>query len=363
MARQSTGGLARIAVAIVIAPVILAAATHGVTSEARRDAIARAQVWVPRDVESMDLLQGPQGPGGFQPNELVDCTYTPHERHGGTPKFHCQLASGSVVKIKYGANNGEVYGGVLATRLLWALGFGADRQYPVRVLCHGCGANPWEQNAPSHGDHLFEAATLERPLAHEQIETRPNSGWSWRELDLVDEAQGGATRAQRDALRLLAVFLQHTDSKSPQQRLICLDRRAAVEPASQADGPGAAPCAHPFMYVHDVGLTFGAANTFNHNGTGSTNLDRWRREPIWRDPEQCIGNLRKSATGTLEHPRISEAGRTFLASLLIRLTDAQISDLFTVGRVEQRAPDTTIADWVATFQQKRDEIVNHRCPE
>ena len=32
----------------------------------------------------------------------------------------------------------------------------------------------------------------------------------------------GAPRAQRDALKLLAVFLQHTDRKPEQQRIVCL---------------------------------------------------------------------------------------------------------------------------------------------
>ena len=40
--------------------------------------------------------------------------------------------------MKYGGTNGEVYGEVLATRLLWVLGFGADAMYPVNVICRGC---------------------------------------------------------------------------------------------------------------------------------------------------------------------------------------------------------------------------------
>jgi hypothetical protein len=117
------------------------------------------------------------------------------------------------------------------------------------------------------------------------------------------------------------------------------------------------------MYVHDVGLTFGAANTWDRNSIGSTNFDRWAREPVWKDANRCIGNLRRSATGSLENPRISEAGRAFLAALLEQLRDAQLHDLFSVARIERRTPDATIDDWVAAFKHKRDEIANQRCRE
>jgi hypothetical protein len=53
------------------------------------------------------------------------------------------LANGKNVKVKYGAGNSEVYGAVVATRLLWALGFGADAQYPVIVVCRGCSRDLW----------------------------------------------------------------------------------------------------------------------------------------------------------------------------------------------------------------------------
>jgi hypothetical protein len=302
----------------------------------------------------MDLRTGPVTPGAFAPDELVPCTYTPHKRHGGTPKFHCRLLDGTIVKVKYGASNGEVYGEVLASRLLWALGFGADRQYPVRVLCRGCSADPWQQDAPERGEHLFEVATIERVFAKHVIETRDGSGWRWPELALVDQAQRDANRAERDALTLLAATLQHTDSKAEQQRLVCLD---VPDNGDRAN----APCARPFMYLHDVGLTFGAANTWNRNKVGSTNLTRWAQAAVWKDPARCVANLAKSATGSLENPRISEPGRAFLAERLAQLTDAQLRDLFTVARVERRAPEHTVDDWIAAFKQKRDEIATARC--
>jgi hypothetical protein len=78
--------------------------------------------------------------------------------------------------------------------------------------------------------------------------------------------------------------------------------------------------------------------------------------------------LSKSNTGTLDNPKISEAGRKFLADLLMQLTDRQLHDLFDVARVDRRSrrpdsaePPATVDEWVAAFKHKRSEIVDNRC--
>ena len=326
-----------------------------VTKEERLALIRRAQVWAPADVANMDLRMGPDGIGAFQPNELVTCDYTPRPRHGSSRKFYCALPDGDVVKVRYGADNGEVQGSVLATRLLWALGFVADRVYPVRISCRGCSADPWKDPPTDKGTHEFDPAVIERkPLGHEVWEGEEEADWSWSALDAVDANLGGAPQEQRDALKLLAVFMQHTDTKSKQQRLLCV-------PSSE--GPAEGTCDQPFLFLHDVGLTFGRANAFNRAGTGSVNLEKWAETPIWKDRGACIGHLSKSNTGTLGNPQISEAGRQFLADLLVQLTDQQVRDLFEVAQVTRRHGGTNVVDWIAAFNQKRDEIVTHHCPD
>src|SRR5205085_9732127 len=106
----------------------------------------------------------------------------------------------------------------LGTRLLWALGFGADRMYSVRVVCHDCPTRFNGMTTPA-GDQIFDPAAIEHKM--NGAEFRPDDGWTWDELELVSEEADGATRAQVDALKLLAVFMQHTDSKREQQRLMC----------------------------------------------------------------------------------------------------------------------------------------------
>jgi hypothetical protein len=329
------------------------------TKEARLAFIRRAQVWAPTNVSEMDMRMGPQGPGAFQPNEMVTCDFVTAKLSGSSRKFDCRTGDGKVVKVRYGTVNGEVEGSVLASRLLWALGFGADRDYPVRVTCRGCSTDPWTKRAAVPGEQVFDPATIEVKSDGHEMKAGNNEGWAWPELALVDEAYGGATRAQRDALTLLAVFMQHTDSKTVQQRLLCLPGGMTSEGV----------CDKPFLMVHDVGLTFGHGNFLNRTTTGSVNFTEWARTPVWRDGEACVAHMSQSKTGTLGDPHISDAGRQFLADLLVQLTDRQLRDLFEVARVDRRSrtpnrsvAPATIDEWVTAFKQKRDEIVNHTCP-
>jgi hypothetical protein len=330
----------------------------------RLGAIHRAQVWTATDVAAFDFKAGD---GEFAPWSTVTCTHVVKTYSGKTPKFGCALAPGEDVKVKYGAENSEVYSGVAATRLLRALGFGVDALYPVHVECRGCPAS-LGGTAMGSGVFRFEVAAIEHKLKGKDIVVNNQEGWRWAELDLVNPAAGGAPRAQRDALKLMAVFLQHTDNKAEQQRLTCLPP-ATPSPASTSS-PKATACDMPFMMIHDLGKTFGHASRLNREEVSGANLANWSTTPIWKDARQCIGNLSKSFTGNLTNPPIKEEGRKFLADLLVQLTDAQLIDLFTVahfaeGPGRMRASGTagdTVGLWVQVFKQKRDEIVRAHCP-
>jgi hypothetical protein len=330
------------------------------TKSERKELVKRAQVWAPTNIPSMDMRLGPDRPDSFQPGQEVTCDYVHEEALPGTSrKFNCAITKDDVVKVRYGEENGKVEGEVMATRLLWALGFGADAVYPVKVRCRGCSADPWVNRDPEAGERLFEPAAIERKFHGEEIKADKDGGWSWKELRHVDEHLGGAPLAQIDAMKLLAVFIQHTDNKIINERFVCL-------PGGLTAGGS---CDRPFLYMHDVGLTFGHANLFDLNKEASVSFEDWVSTPMWRaDPKMCVGHMRRSATGMLGDPQISEAGRKFLADLLVQLTDKQLRDLFEAAHVEHRsrkpgteAPGATIDEWVNAFKAKRDEIVNNRC--
>jgi hypothetical protein len=357
------------------------------TASERIAYISRARVFEPTDVSAKDLYDGPAGRLTFAPDAEVSCDFVPRRMSGWSEKFSCRLDDGSIVKVKYdeGGRYKEVFGEVLGTRLFWALGFYADRMLPVRMTCRGCPEHPWKFvdarkkrrlnadgeiasfPASAHmGTYTFDLAAVEEKIDSETIETKDKQGWKWSLLNRVDEGQGGASKAEIDALKLLNAFVQNADNKSKQNTLAC--PKAALE----VDDDGAVTCRRPIMYVDDLGSVFGKGG-FTTGGSGRVDYEAWKGRRIWRDKATCEARL-TSVGGifrhsTLKDPVISEEGRVLLSEQLAKLSDAQIADLFRAARIERlhqmRSDDdggereVTIDDWVALFKQKRSEITDH----
>ena len=329
------------------------------TPQERLEAIRRARVWSPTKISSLNLKAGPQANGAFAPNAWVTCEYKEKKLGGHSPKFACETRPGHEVRVKYGSDNAEIYGQVLSTRLFWALGFAAQPVYPVRVRCHGCPKDPWQGPEMAGEVAEFDPATIEVRLPGRPMETAQDSGWTWSELEDIGPSAPPGARAQRDALKLLAAFVQHTDNKAANQLLFC----------PKGEEVGRTGCRRPVLMVSDLGLTFGHAGLMNKNAN-SVSLDAWTQVPVWKDGARCEAELKGSFTGSLSSPTIHEAGRKFLADLLVQLSDAQLRALFETARVERRpadpgedGPPARVDEWVKAFKMKRAQIVDQRCPQ
>ena len=165
-----------------------------------------------------------------------------------------------------------------------------------------------------------------------------------------------------DGLNLLLDFVQHVDSDGLQQRLVCLDGKEA-----------AGSCANPFMYVHDVGRTFGKGGRFFPNARNSgMDFNRWCRVHVWDDenhakvrPESVFAQVFKDAQN-LHNPRVSRAGREFLTKRLSLLSQQQERALFEVSRIGDIDKTHSIEDWVELFDKKVEEVstgvnINYNC--
>jgi hypothetical protein len=341
-------------VTLITLPALLAAQEKG--AESRESIVARAQVRLAGDIAARDAKLGPDEPGAFALGATIHCTHLDKKLGGLSPKFACVTPEGDELKVKYGGTNGEVYAEVAATRLLWTLGFGADRMYSVRVVCRGCPEIAGSIRMAS-GERIIDPAAVEREMAGRELLDR----WSWKELDLVDPAQGGASVAERDAMKLLAVLLQHADSKPEQHRVICADE----PPGAAAHGR----CERPLMMMSDVGITFGRA--YKLQPRASMHLEQWSRLPVWKDARGCVGNLGDSLAATIVDPVVSEEGRALLADLLTQVTDDQLRGIFEAARIHLRPRNPgdgrsgfpTVAEWVDAFKQKRAQIVERRCDQ
>ena len=227
---------------------------------------------------------------------------------GTSAKFDCVLEGGEIVKVKY-SRNPEIQAEVAATRLITALGFGADEVMIVPQLrCYGCPRFPFftmQLLSPRLADAVlgqhgydgsytdFEWVALERKFPAPTIGTVTTSGWAWWELH-----DSLAPAGDIDALRLLAVFLTHWDNKADNQRLVCLDDQlstggsqrpnaltSGVPVASGFPPPprlrrdlavaqrakaGSRRCHYPLALIQDLGATFGPSKV---------NLAQWRERP------------------------------------------------------------------------------------
>jgi hypothetical protein len=326
----------------------------------RQRALRSARVWSPPAVPpgAADLSANP--PGGFNPGDEVTCRFMLEPVGGTTPKFNCEGPGGETLKVKYGAANAELHAEVAATRLLSALGFGADHMFVVRrVRCAGCPRFPFQAlqchaktpfDSACFGGGLdysrvidFDHAVVERRLAGRRLETVDTAGWAWFELSAIDPAAGGASIAEVDALRLMAILLAHWDNKSENQRLLC-------PPGADLPDGG---CARPFALLQDLGATFGPAKV---------ELRNWRSNPVWADRRSCRVSMKHLPWNGSTFPdhQISEGGRRLLLGLLEQLTDAQLTALFESSGItsfDQVSVDGRDAKaWVAAFQDKVKQI-------
>ena len=347
----------------------------------RENYIRRAQVWQPTEVARKNILIGPENEVSAPLDSVVECDYVESKEKlsGRWPKFLCKTKSGDVIRVKYGAENKEIYAEAAATRLLWALGFYADEVYPVHVKCRNCPENPFKPEEGKRSTFVFKDANIERNFPGETLEEKEDQGWTWKELDEVSVEEGGAPRSHLDALRLLGVFLQHSDAKPDNQRLACY--KTDLE---DPDGDGKAFCKKPILMIQDLGATFGSG--VDVMKISRIDLKAWDEKPVWNTVLEaktrekagkafCFGTITTSHLAGeegLEDPIITEEGRKFLAGLLSQLSDEQIRDIFRVARVDQldetiekdgSERKVTVEDWVAVFKKKRAEIQDRTCPQ
>ena len=335
-----------------------------ISSPERLDALSRATVWqAPPPIAKANFATDPK-----QPRE-ISCTFEIAQMNGTAPKFDCRLPNGDKLRVKYGRTP-EIPGELASTRLLHALGFGADNvELYEKVVCYGCpkepfltmktlglaGAEKLYGKVMNPKDHeAFEWAAVERKHYGRPIETDEVEGWSFFEADLIDQKKGGAPRAHVDALRLLAVFLAHWDNKSENQRLVCL---------SEKDWPDGGKCERPFAMLQDVGSTWGPRKVDNKE---------WAKAPIWSDRASCTASMDALPYhgATFQPVKISDAGRKHLGGLLSQLSDQQLDALFRGARFDQSTgmfggvKATPIEEWVKAFKTRVKQITDGpSCPQ
>jgi len=188
----------------------------------------------PGDIRSRNLYWGP---GGEDRQPQLPVEFLQEDRHGTSPKFDVRDSAGTKWRAKLGIEAGPE---VVASRLLWAVGYSANENYFLPHL--------HVDKLPSHLHHGKNLVGSSGDVMNVRLRRRPpgekkTARWNWRHNRFV------GTR-EFNGLRVMMALLRNWDLYD--------DNNAILESRS---GSG-----RKVYEVSDVGTGFGA--------TGRRRLDR-----------------------------------------------------------------------------------------
>jgi len=333
--------------------------------------ISTARVWdqPSQAVGQVDFSTMDPACQDLKANVPLTCTFAAPKRDGGgagwTPKFKCILENGKSVTVKYGNTNAEIYNEVFSARLMQALGFHADCDYPIKnLVCQNCPADPFKYSTayrqskenPSEpmATRTFETAMVEYFFAPgfqvPNINGQKKEGWGFDEILGPLRTTDPQQQIAREALTLLMAVIQHTDNRLDNQSLYC---RQALDGLQ-------CPPQDRYLVVGDVGSTVGAFKLAKASSDAGFDVPPalsyffWDNAPIWHNwagakSSNCTVQIIAFDTispATLKTQKISEAGRKFLADMLAQLSDAQLTQLVAFAKMGERQAEANITSQV-----------------
>jgi hypothetical protein len=384
--------------------------TFAESEEQRQEYIVQAKVqkrkWTPEKTATFDLSKAPDVKyDRLKRGGTLECTFKEIDENklddpagGRTPKFKCDFEfvddkgrhKTKTLKVKYDPYhlyrensalysektkakdwkpNAEVYGEVLATRLLSSVGFYADRIYTFdKIICKNCPIEPWTYIRQFYGilddkdnfigftkgellksnntaDHLamdrsnlvISPAVIEYKIGGEKIELASNGerdaieGCDIGELfsNLPKGERADEERLRREALTIFIAFINHMDNKAEQQRIICKDDDIIDY------GNGTAFCKDPIIMVQDAGSNFGNGFSILQGDIRLNKLDlkKWMKLQLWKNADTCTIQVNEGISSTFDQMEVSEAGQLYLASFLSQLTLSQVKEYFVASKI------------------------------
>ncbi|MBV9085910.1 MAG: hypothetical protein JOY79_00375 [Acidobacteriaceae bacterium] len=206
--------------------------------------VGDAVLWTdPGDIRARDLFWGP---GGQKRQPQPPAEFIEEDRHGTSPKFDLRDSAGTKWRAKLGI---EVGPEVVASRLLWAVGYAANENYFLPHL--------HVEKMPSHLRRGKNLLGTDGDLSNVRLRRRPHgekktATWNWRHNPFV------GTR-EFNGLRVMMALLRNWDLYD--------DNNAILE-----DDSG-----HKVYEVSDVGTAFGATGRHRLDRDSRNNLPAYRK--------------------------------------------------------------------------------------
>jgi hypothetical protein len=307
---------------LLMALLAVSPALGQVKSTASGDQGRPALIWEdPGDIKAKDLFNGP---GGEKRRPALPVKFLKEDKHGHNSKLDVEDANGGKWKAKLGI---EAQPEVVATRLLWAIGYFTNENYFVRDLAvEGLPAHLKRGEghvvAPGH----LESVRLQRQPEH----TKKVATWSWRHNPLV------GTR-EFNGLRVMMALLSNWDLKD--------ENNAILEGGDQGDKNKSE---REEYLVSDVGTAFGASGEHWTEAASKNNLKEYQHARfIAKTTSQYVdfhfprrppllhllilpSYIHHACMGWVGN-HVPRADAKWLGSLLAQLSAAQIEDAFRAG--------------------------------
>lgn len=244
-----------------------------------------AQLWMQPDIASRDLFYGPGGPRGA-PVTTTPFKVVEFDGAGNSVGYEVRDADGRPWKVKLGE---EVQPEIVASRLLWAIGFHQPPMYYVGNA-HLDGGRPEDSGQP---------ARLRAEYGY-----KTEGEWSWHENPFV------GTRELKGLL-VANLILNNWDIKPSQNRIFVVDN------------PGRGP-ARRFV-VQDLGAALGktAWPTGNRN-----DVEGFEAQNLVKRVANGVVEFDYEARHTELFKDITPADVLWTCRLLARLADRQWNDAF-----------------------------------
>ena len=294
-------------------PVAAQEPTHKRSHKHHKDTESQPVLWRdPGDIGARDLFWGP---GGKQDEPQPPFKFLKEDLNGHNPKFDVEDARGTKWRVKLGK---EAQPEIVASRLLWAIGYFANENYFVTQLRVN------ELPQLERGENFMKHDQIRNVRLQRHPEKR-TADWGWQHNPFV------GTR-EFNGLRVMMALLSNWDLK---------DDNNAILAASDSSPPA--------YEVSDVGSTFGGSGRGYLDDPSKNNLKAYRKSKFIakvtddhvdfnfpRRPPLLYSIFAFPLYWHQVHMRwvgnhVPRADAKWVGSLLSQLSDKQIRDAFRAG--------------------------------
>jgi hypothetical protein len=241
------GGLLRLRGVVTVLVLVATAAASAQTSQAAKPGTDTVIWQDPGDIPSLNLFWGP---GGEKHQPQPPVAFVEEDMHGTSPKFDVRDSNDKKWKVKLGL---EAKPETAASRLLWAVGYGANENYffPQLQVTNMPATLKRGQNLAGHGG-LVPDVRLQRHSG------KRIGDWNWRHNPFY------GTR-EFNGLRVMMGLIGNWDLKD--------DNNGIFQDEKHSDNP-------KLYEVSDVGTAFGTAGKKYSNRDSKGNIEAFRKTKL-----------------------------------------------------------------------------------